>query len=89
MATHNLAVIIINPSNEQHFLLTRQTRPPKFNDQEYDSFVDSDLWDLPSTLLVPLAGDAQSQVVVDGEESCSQKINLKEFDLSLALDQVF
>lgn len=88
MATHNLAVIIINPSNEQQFLLTRQTRPPKFNDQEYDSFVDSDLWDLPSTLLVPLAGDAQSQVVVDGEESCSQKINLKEFDLSLALDQV-
>lgn len=89
MATHNLAVIIINPSNEQQFLLIRQTRPPKFNDQEYDSFLDSDLWDLPSTQLVPLAGDTQSQVVVDGEESCSQKVNLNEFDLGLALDQVF
>ncbi|KAK7251559.1 hypothetical protein RIF29_34857 [Crotalaria pallida] len=54
MATHKLALIIQNPSNHSEFLLVKQTRPPKFDHEEYDSFVDSDLWDLPSVQLNPL-----------------------------------
>lgn len=88
MATYKLAVIIKNPSNEEQFLLIKQNRPPKFNDHEYDSYVDSDLWDLPSAQLRSLEEDANSQFVVEDEELCLQKLNLRKFDLNLALDQV-
>ncbi|GFZ16062.1 metallo-hydrolase/oxidoreductase superfamily protein [Actinidia rufa] len=89
MATHNLAVIIKNPSDDGKFLLlVKQTPPPKFGDEEYDSYVDSDLWDLPSTQLSSLEGESQSRIVVEGEESCLEKLDLSKFDLNLALNQI-
>ncbi|XAR72330.1 Hydroxyacylglutathione hydrolase [Bertholletia excelsa] len=85
MASHRLAVIIQNPSNDGEFLLVKQTPPPKFGDEEYDSYVDSDLWDLPSTKLTPLEGESQPRIVIEGD---SEKIDLSKFDLYLALNQV-
>lgn len=84
MATYKLAVIIKNSSNEDEFLLVKQTPPPIFDDDEYDSYVDSDLWDLPSTQLKSVEGDSKSRVVVEGPE----KLNLSNFDFFLALNQV-
>ncbi|XP_042499783.1 uncharacterized protein LOC122077959 isoform X2 [Macadamia integrifolia] len=90
MAAHRLAVIIKNPLNEDEFLLVRQNRPPKFRDDEYDSYVDSDLWDLPWASLTPLdREDSQSKFVVEGAESCSDKLNLMKFNVDSALDQIF
>ncbi|KAI5677540.1 hypothetical protein M9H77_08490 [Catharanthus roseus] len=90
MATtdHHLALIIKNPSNDKEFLLLKQTPPPKFNDPEYDSYVDSDLWDLPSTQLSRLLEPqlSHSQVPIPSNEfSCSDKFNLSHFDFSSAL----
>ncbi|KAK4605950.1 hypothetical protein RGQ29_000296 [Quercus rubra] len=86
-AIHNLAVILKNhpqPQNDAEFLLVKQTRPPKFNDEEYDSYVDSDLWDLPSTQLNLLDGNSESPIVLEG----AQSINLTNFDLHSALTKV-
>ncbi|XP_075635609.1 uncharacterized protein LOC142607849 isoform X1 [Castanea sativa] len=86
-AIHNLAVILKNhpqPQNDAEFLLVKQTRPPKFNDEEYDSYVDSDIWDLPSTQLNLLDGNSESPIVVEG----AQSINLTNFDLHSALTKV-
>ncbi|KAJ4823584.1 hypothetical protein Tsubulata_040345 [Turnera subulata] len=89
MATYNLAAILKNPSNDAEFLLLKQTPPPKFGDPEYDSFVDSDLWDLPSTKLNLLPGESESPgVVVDGVESVLEKVNLLEFDLGSGISRV-
>lgn len=88
MATHKLALIISNPSDDSEFLLVKQTPPPKFGDEEYDAYVDSDLWDLPSTVLTSLEGESQTRIVVEGEESCREKLDLRKFDLGLALNQV-
>ncbi|KAA8529129.1 hypothetical protein F0562_034072 [Nyssa sinensis] len=90
MATKKLVVIIKNPSNDEEFLLLKQTRPPKFGDEEYDSYVDSDLWDLPSAQLNLLDGESESEsrIAVEGEELCSEKLNLSKFDLNLAINQV-
>lgn len=93
MATtdHHLALIIKNPSNDKEFLLLKQTPPPKFNDPEYDSYVDSDLWDLPSTQLSRLLEPqlSHSQVPIPSNEfSCSDKFNLSHFDFSSALTLV-
>ncbi|XP_031387456.1 uncharacterized protein LOC116200731 isoform X2 [Punica granatum] len=89
MATHKLAVILRNPSDDTQFLVARQPRPTLFGDQEYDSYADSDLWDLPSTAqLDPLAGDAEPQTVVQGAELCSEKIILGRVDLNSALRSV-
>ncbi|KAG2709391.1 hypothetical protein I3760_05G236200 [Carya illinoinensis] len=87
-AIHNLAVILKNPLNHAEFLLVKQTRPNRFGDEEYDSFVDSELWDLPSTRLNLLEGESESQIVVVGAESCSEKINLRKLDIDSALDRV-
>ncbi|KAJ6324436.1 hypothetical protein OIU76_011687 [Salix suchowensis] len=57
MATYNLALILGNPSNDAEFLLAKQTPPPKLGIEEYDSFVDSDLWDLPSKKLELVEGE--------------------------------
>ncbi|KAJ6891100.1 hypothetical protein NC651_024570 [Populus alba x Populus x berolinensis] len=59
MATYNLALIIGNPLNNAEFLLAKQTPPPKFGIEEYDSFVDSDLWDLPSKKLDLVEGELE------------------------------
>ncbi|XP_073223643.1 uncharacterized protein [Cicer arietinum] len=88
-ATHRLALIIENPSNHNEFLLAKQSRPPKFNDEEYDSFVDSDLWDLPSVHLNPLQPDSEPTVEVNISASLSEEFNFNEFDIRSALDKVF
>lgn len=88
MAVHKLAVIIKSSSNNDEILLVRQTRPPKFGDEEYDSYLDSDLWDLPSAPLSSFEGESKSSIVVEGLESCLNQHNLSEFDLNLALNQV-
>ncbi|KAJ1436194.1 Winged helix-like DNA-binding domain superfamily [Sesbania bispinosa] len=88
MTTHKLALIIENPSNDNEFLLMKQSRPPKFHDEEYDSFVDSDLWDFPSAQLNPLRADSEPPVEVEVAASQSE-FNLREFDIRSALNEVF
>ncbi|KEH44205.1 metallo-beta-lactamase superfamily protein [Medicago truncatula] len=89
MATHKLALIIQNPSNQNEFLLIKQSRPPKFNDEEYDSFLDSDLWDLPSVQLNPLQPQSDPPVEVQISVSHSDEFNFSEFDIHSALKEVF
>uniref|UniRef100_A0A803MYM1 Metallo-beta-lactamase domain-containing protein n=1 Tax=Chenopodium quinoa TaxID=63459 RepID=A0A803MYM1_CHEQI len=86
MSIYKLAVIIKNPLNKEEFLLVKQIRPRKFGIEEYDSYIDSDLWDFPSVQLSILQGE--SEIQVEGAESCSAKLDLKKFDLDLALNQV-
>lgn len=90
MATppYSLALIIKNPSNESEFLLVKQNPPPKFNDPEYDSFLDSPLWDLPSAQLLPLDSPSDNQIVIQVPESCSHELDLTKFDLNSALLKV-
>lgn len=88
MATHKLALILKNPRNDEHFVLVKQSRPPKFEHEEYDSLVDSDLWDLPSAQLNPLRGESESQVVVEAAESELGEIDLKDFDIPSAINEV-
>ncbi|KAL4572654.1 hypothetical protein LXL04_019436 [Taraxacum kok-saghyz] len=68
MATYKLATIIRNCTNNDEFLLVKQTPPPKYDDQEYDSFADSTLWDLPSAKLTSLSpeSDSSTQFVLQG-----------------------
>ncbi|KAL4282338.1 hypothetical protein GQ457_03G007230 [Hibiscus cannabinus] len=87
MATHNLAVILKTPLNDAEFLLLKQTPPPKFGEEQYDSYVDSDLWDLPSTRLNLQNDHSHSAIVIHGAQS-SQDIDLTDFDVQLALNEV-
>ncbi|XP_024993527.1 uncharacterized protein LOC112527254 isoform X1 [Cynara cardunculus var. scolymus] len=90
MATYKLVAIFRNPTNNHEFLLVKQTPPPKYDDQEYDSYADSHLWDLPSAKLVSLSPevDSSNQIVLQGEEVCLPKLNLRKFDLHSALGEV-
>ncbi|XWS68836.1 hypothetical protein CRYUN_Cryun04dG0127400 [Craigia yunnanensis] len=88
MATHVLAVILKNPSNDAQFLLLKQNPPPKFGEDEYDSYVDSDLWDLPSTLLNLQDNHSNSEIFIQGNQSFSQNIDLTKFDVELGLNRV-
>ncbi|KAL6573722.1 hypothetical protein OROHE_002181 [Orobanche hederae] len=84
----NLAVIIKNPSNDDEFLITKQNPPPKFNDPDYDSYPDSDLWDLPSVQLSPLDIPLSSnQVQIEAEDNSLLEL-LKKHDLDSAVNQV-
>ncbi|KAK8627311.1 hypothetical protein V6N13_134924 [Hibiscus sabdariffa] len=87
MATHNLAVILKTPLNDAEFLLLKQTPPPKFGEEQYDSYVDSDIWDLPSTRLNLQNDHSHSAIVIHGAQS-SQDIDLTDFDVQLALNEV-
>ncbi|CAI9096154.1 OLC1v1032237C1 [Oldenlandia corymbosa var. corymbosa] len=89
--THNLAVIIKNPLNVEEFLLIKQTPPPPFNDPQYDSYLDSDLWDLPSTALTALSGQdsSHSQIPFKTHDLPSEEsFSLSQFDFNSALNQV-
>ncbi|KAM7274491.1 hypothetical protein ACFE04_016357 [Oxalis oulophora] len=85
---NNIAVIIKHPLNDVEFVLVKQTPPPKFNDEEYDSYVDSPLWDLPSTKLNLLEQGSEqgSRIFVDGYDSL--QLDLSVFDVDSALTQV-
>ncbi|XP_039036896.1 uncharacterized protein LOC120173930 [Hibiscus syriacus] len=67
-------------------LIPEQTPPSKFGENQYDSYVDSDLWDIPSALLHPQKGHFHSGIVILGAQS-SQNIDLTKFDVQLALDE--
>ncbi|XP_052312278.1 uncharacterized protein LOC7466886 isoform X3 [Populus trichocarpa] len=85
MATYNLALILKNPSDEAEFLLAKQNPPPKFGIEEYDTFVDSDLWDLPSTKLDLEEGELESSsIVIEGLE----RTDLGKFDVESAISKV-
>ena len=88
MANYKLAVILKNPSNDDEFLLVKQLRPPKFNHEEYDSYIDSDLWDLPSAQLNPPQAESEPPVVVEVVESHLDEIDLGKFDIHSALNEV-
>lgn len=90
MAAHTLAVVLRSSSGGRQFLLARQRRPPEFGDEEYDSYVDPDLWDLPSARLSPLAGrrPGEARVRVEGAAPCSEKVDLGRFDVDSAVVEV-
>ncbi|KAJ8471238.1 hypothetical protein OPV22_025581 [Ensete ventricosum] len=88
MALYRLVAVIKNPSDED-FLVVRQAPPPQLPEEEYRSFVDSDLWDLPSAPLNPLRGDRRSETVVEGAYSLlDDDLDLEKFDVDSALDEV-
>ncbi|XP_050372785.1 uncharacterized protein LOC126790548 [Argentina anserina] len=89
MATqHKLAVIIDHPQNDAAFLLVKQTRPPRFDDDQYDSFPDSDLFDLPSAQFNLVEPPSHSSIAVHAAQPWSEMIDLTKFDLDSALNQV-
>ncbi|KAL5761284.1 hypothetical protein ACOSQ2_020122 [Xanthoceras sorbifolium] len=91
MASYNLALILKDHRNDDGFLLLKQTPPPRFNDEEYDAYVDSDLWDLPFTKLnVKEAEKSEPTISIQVSDSCSEskKINLSEFDIESALNRI-
>uniref|UniRef100_A0A1J3CNB3 Beta-lactamase-like protein 2 n=1 Tax=Noccaea caerulescens TaxID=107243 RepID=A0A1J3CNB3_NOCCA len=88
MGNLKLAVVIESPSDDAEFLLEKQKRPAKFGDEDYDSFVDSDLWDLPSTDLPVLESGIRSGFDVSLAESCSEEVDLKDFDVESTLNRL-
>ncbi|XP_072957081.1 uncharacterized protein [Typha angustifolia] len=92
MATYRLAAVIKNSASSgsaaDEFLVVRQAPPPPLPEEEYQSYVDSDLWDLPWAPLKTLQGDVVSDAVVDGADSISDKLDLTRFDVDSALNQV-
>ncbi|ESQ34218.1 hypothetical protein EUTSA_v10007371mg [Eutrema salsugineum] len=88
MGNLNLALVIKNPRDDAEFLLEKQNRPVEFGDEAYDSFVDSDLWDLPSTVLPILEGGIRSGFAVSLVESCSEEFDLKNFDVESTLNRL-
>lgn len=89
MATYTLALILNKPENHAEFLLLKQTSPSKFNDEEYDTYVDSDLWDLPFTKLTPLQGvESEPLIFIHAADLFQEKVDLSKFDVDSALTQV-
>ncbi|URE17085.1 Metallo-beta-lactamase superfamily, partial [Musa troglodytarum] len=88
MALYKLVAVIKNPSDED-FLVVHQAPPPPLPEEEYRSFVDSDLWDLPSAPLNPLGGDRRSETVVEGACSLLDDLDLEKFDVDSALDEEY
>ncbi|KAF8724522.1 hypothetical protein HU200_020777 [Digitaria exilis] len=86
--SYRLAAAITVPSTGE-FLVVRQPRPPSPPEEEdYRRFVDSDLYDLPSAPLKPLAGEARSEVAIAAADSVAH-LDLSRLDVSAALDQIF
>ncbi|KAG1330651.1 hypothetical protein COCNU_02G006190 [Cocos nucifera] len=87
MAVFRLAAVIKKPSGED-FLVVRQAPPPPLPEEEYQKFVDSDLWDLPSAPLNPLEGEFRSKPLIEDADSLSDKLDLRCFDVYSALNEV-
>lgn len=68
--------------------MARQAPPPPLPEEEYQKFVDSDLWDLPSAPLNPLQGEIRTEPLIEGGDSLSDKVDLRRFDVYSALNQV-
>nr|XP_010926009.1 uncharacterized protein LOC105048409 isoform X3 [Elaeis guineensis] len=87
MAVFRIAAVIKKPSGED-FLVVRQSPPPPQPEEEYQKFVDSDLWDLPSAPLNPLEGKFRTEPLIEGADALSDKLDLRRFDVYSALNQV-
>ena len=85
MGNLKLALIIKSPRDDVEFLLEKQKQPAKFGDEAYDSFVDSDLWDLPSTDLQALEDGVRSGFSISILDSCSEEVDLMNFDFESTL----
>ncbi|EPS73051.1 hypothetical protein M569_01707, partial [Genlisea aurea] len=84
-----LTVIVRRTSNDSEFLITKHKPPPKFNDSEYDSYQDSDLWDLPSVELSRRVNNPGSGSAVRVEvEDASLLDFLSDFDVDSAIGEV-
>ncbi|KAJ0962690.1 hypothetical protein J5N97_027812 [Dioscorea zingiberensis] len=88
MATAYRLAAVIKAAAGDDFLVVRQAPPPSLPEEEYRSYVDTDLWDLPSAPLKPLEGGIRSEFFVQGSESCLDKLDLGKFDLDSALREV-
>ncbi|EOA39280.1 hypothetical protein CARUB_v10012289mg [Capsella rubella] len=77
--------MIINKNLSDEFLVEKQKQPAKFGDEAYDCFVDSDLWDLPSTNLPVLEDGVRSGFTLSVLESCSVEVDLMNFDFESTL----
>lgn len=88
MSTYIFAVVLNNPLRDSEFLLVKQARPPKFSEEEYNCYVDSDLWDLPSTRLNRVEGERGSGFFIEWKESCSENVDLTGFDVEAAIGRV-
>ncbi|KAK3160269.1 hypothetical protein QOZ80_1BG0057300 [Eleusine coracana subsp. coracana] len=89
--SYRLAAAITVPTTGE-FLVVRQPPPPSPPGEEevdYRRYVDSDLYDLPSATLGPLAGDRRAEVVIGGADSIADRIDLSRLDVSAALDEIF
>ncbi|XP_078446114.1 metallo-hydrolase/oxidoreductase superfamily protein isoform X2 [Wolffia australiana] len=72
---------------EEEILVVRQAAPPV--QEEYEQYVDSDLWDLPSAPLKMAAdGAAIDAIVLEKAEDFSRDVDLMKFDLRSAVEQV-
>ncbi|CAN6451566.1 unnamed protein product [Victoria cruziana] len=85
--THRLAAVIRSPSDEE-FLVAKQIPPDMPAGEEYQSYIDSDLWELPSAALKAVEGESESSFLVDGWDSCEHLIDLRKFDVQSAVSQV-
>lgn len=88
MGNLKLAMVIKNRRDDAEFLLEKQKQPAKFGDEAYDSFVDSDLWDLPSTDLPILEDGVRSGFTLSILESMSEEVDLMNNDFKSTLIQV-
>lgn len=91
--SYRLAAAITIPSTDE-FLLVRQPPPPspapapEEEEYLYRGYVDSELYDLPSAPLRPLAGELRSDVAIRGADSVAGRLDISRLDVSASLDQV-
>ncbi|KAF0920252.1 hypothetical protein E2562_034102 [Oryza meyeriana var. granulata] len=91
--SYRLAAAITIPSTNE-FLVVRQPPPPSpaaapgEEEEEYRRYVDSELYDLPSAPLRPLAGELRSDVAIRGADSVAGRLDISRLDVSAALDQI-
>ncbi|XP_031500062.1 uncharacterized protein LOC116264153 isoform X2 [Nymphaea colorata] len=84
---HRLAVVIRSPSDEE-FLVAKQLPPDMPVGEEYQSYLDSDLWDLPSAALNFLEGESESSFLVESWDAYVDSIDLRKFNVESAVAQV-
>ncbi|XP_052140057.1 uncharacterized protein LOC127759883 isoform X1 [Oryza glaberrima] len=91
--SYRLAAAITIPSTDE-FLLVRQPPPPspapapEEEEYLYRGYVDSELYDLPSAPLRPLAGELRSDVAIRGADSVAGRLDISRLDVSASLDQI-
>lgn len=87
MATYKLAVVVKPSTGEELFIVAKQTPPPMPAGDEYQQYVDSELWDLPSAILNPLQSNIPSNIVIGKAVSFPSELDMNSFDVETALDQ--